>query len=96
LPEVFLGTSVVRTPSDLKGAVMRHVASSATSDRLILLDGVRVAEEDGWVLVIPDADEPACRIWAEGETPAALERILRHYEALVAEVVGDGDAATNK
>jgi mannose-1-phosphate guanylyltransferase/phosphomannomutase len=89
-PPVHLASRDVRTPWDQKGAVMRHVASSASSDRLILLDGVRVTEPEGWALVIPHADEPSCRIWAEGETEEALDSILDKYEALVTEVVGEG------
>ena len=88
-PDVHLAFREVRTPWDQKGAVMRHVASSASSDRLVLLDGVRVSEPDGWALVIPHADEPSCRIWAEGETEQALDEILERYEALVAEVTGE-------
>jgi mannose-1-phosphate guanylyltransferase/phosphomannomutase len=69
---------------------MRHVASSASSDRLVLLDGVRVAEEEGWALVIPHTDEPLCRIWAEGRSEEALREILNRYEALVFAVTGGG------
>jgi mannose-1-phosphate guanylyltransferase/phosphomannomutase len=88
LPRVHLGTREVRTPWERKGAVMRHVASSATSDRLVLLDGVRVAEPGGWALVIPLSDEPTCRIWAEGDDAETLGEILDRYEALVQDAVG--------
>ena len=88
LPKVHLASRIVRTPWDKKGAVMRHVASSASSDRLVLLDGVRVSEPHGWALVIPHADEPMCRIWAEGDTDEALKEILDRYEAMVTAVVG--------
>jgi mannose-1-phosphate guanylyltransferase/phosphomannomutase len=86
-PPVHLASRTVRTPWDKKGAVMRHVASSASSDRLVLLDGVRVSEPHGWALVIPHADEPMCRIWAEGDTEEALKEILDRYEAMVTAVV---------
>lgn len=89
-PDVHVGFRDVRTPWDLKGAVMRHVASSATNDRLVLLDGVRVSEPNGWALVIPHTDEPMCRIWAEGDGEGALAEILDRYEALVVNVVGAG------
>ena len=73
------------TPWDLRGAVMRHVASVEVPGRLVLLDGVKVVEENGWALVIPVPDEPICRVWAEGPTAEAAEQMVDRYAALVAE-----------
>jgi mannose-1-phosphate guanylyltransferase/phosphomannomutase len=86
LPAVHVATRAVQTPWHRKGAVMRTVASSAPADRLTLLDGVKVEEPDGWALVIPDPDEPLCRIWAEGNSHQEAERIADRYAALVYEV----------
>ena len=86
LPAVHVATRSVQTPWHRKGAVMRTVASSAPADRLTLLDGVKVQEPDGWALVIPDPDEPLCRIWAEGNSHQEAERIADRYAALVYEV----------
>jgi phosphomannomutase len=36
--------------------------------------------------VIPDPDEPLCRIWAEGNSHQEAERIADRYAALVYEV----------
>jgi hypothetical protein len=33
---------------------------------LVLLDGIKVRSATGWVLVVPDAEEPTTLIWAEG------------------------------
>jgi mannose-1-phosphate guanylyltransferase / phosphomannomutase len=90
LPHAHIAVRDVQTPWDLKGAVMRHVASSAPPERLMLLDGVKVQEEDGWALVIPYPDEPLCRIWAEGSSEAAAEALADRYVALVYEVTGTG------
>ncbi|HEX2196107.1 MAG TPA: sugar phosphate nucleotidyltransferase, partial [Actinomycetota bacterium] len=89
LPETNVVTLDVPTPWDLKGAVMRHVASeaSARGGRLVLLDGVKVVEGDSWALVIPYPDEPLCRIWAEAPTHAEAEALAGRYAALVADVV---------
>jgi mannose-1-phosphate guanylyltransferase/phosphomannomutase len=41
----------------------------------VLVDGVKVIEDDGWELVLPDPEEPLTHVWAEGPTePEARSR----------------------
>ena len=97
LPETNVVTLDVETPWDLKGAVMRHVASEAgtrAGAKLVLLDGVKVVEEDRWALVIPAPDEPLCRIWAEAPSRTEAETLAARYAALVREVV-EGTVASS-
>jgi mannose-1-phosphate guanylyltransferase/phosphomannomutase len=95
LPQTFVVTRDVRTPWQLKGAAMRHVASAAVPGRLMLLDGVKVVEEDRWALVIPLADEPACRIWAEAPSHDEAEALADRYVQLVESVVESGEQSTH-
>ena len=95
LPAVNLVTRDVRTPWELKGAVMRHVASVASPGKLVLLDGVKVVENDRWALVIPAPDEPLCRIWAEGPSVTDAEELADRYAQIVEDVVARGAEATN-
>lgn len=87
LPETHVVARDVRTPWQKKGEAMRHVASGAVPGRLMLLDGVKVVEQDRWALVIPLADEPACRIWAEAPSRAEAEALADRYVQLVESVV---------
>jgi mannose-1-phosphate guanylyltransferase/phosphomannomutase len=93
LPEVHIARREVRTSWERKGAVMRHVASvassmsGATAD-LVLLDGVKVVEEGNWTLVIPYPDEPMCGIWAEASDPATAEELAERMARIVAEAAG--------
>ena len=90
LPDVHVAKREVRTPWNQKGAVMRHVASVAAPGRLVLLDGVKIVEEDRWALVIPAPDEPLTRIWAEGPTDEVADALAERYATVVAEVVAEG------
>ena len=36
----------------------------------MLVDGVKVLHDDGWVLALPDPEEPLTHVWAEGRTDA--------------------------
>jgi mannose-1-phosphate guanylyltransferase/phosphomannomutase len=101
LPEVHIAKARVRTPWALKGAVMRSVASSGVPGRLLLLDGVKVIQEDRWALVIPHPDEPLSLIWAEAPSAEESEALVRRFAALVEEVVAEaeaegGDETTNQ
>jgi mannose-1-phosphate guanylyltransferase/phosphomannomutase len=86
LPAIHIARRNVPTPWHQKGAVMRTVATSAPSDALTLIDGVKIAEDGGWVLVLPHPDEPRCLIWAEGASEQAASERADRYVALVYEV----------
>lgn len=86
LPEVHLVTRDAPTPWHQKGEVMRTVAASASADRLTLIDGVKIAEEEGWALVLPHPDEPRSLIWAEGASEEIASAIADRYVGLVYEV----------
>ncbi|HYW53166.1 MAG TPA: hypothetical protein VE826_04300, partial [Dongiaceae bacterium] len=51
-----------------KGAVMRSLHDEAAhgNGKVDTLDGIRLARDGGWVLVLPDATEASVNIWAEG------------------------------
>jgi mannose-1-phosphate guanylyltransferase/phosphomannomutase len=44
-----------------------------------LVDGVKVVEEDGWALVLPDPEEPLTHVWAEADSDAAAEARAKEY-----------------
>jgi mannose-1-phosphate guanylyltransferase / phosphomannomutase len=90
LPEIHVARRDVQTPWNLKGAVMRRLSSMPVNGRLVLLDGVKVIEEDRWVLVIPLADEPLCRIWAEGRTDEEANELADHYAKIVEGIAEEG------
>ncbi|HYZ46269.1 MAG TPA: mannose-1-phosphate guanyltransferase, partial [Actinomycetota bacterium] len=89
LPPVHIARREVRTPWQLKGAVMRRIASLAVPGRLMLLDGVKVIQDDRWVLVIPHPDEPLCRVWSEAPTLAEAEEASERMAARIAAIVED-------
>jgi mannose-1-phosphate guanylyltransferase / phosphomannomutase len=83
-------------PWAMKGVVMRVLNEQLADRRLDLLDGIKVFDERGWMLALPDPDEPVLHLYAEGhddEATAALEAELR---GLVEEILqGDEAGARN-
>ena len=45
--------------------VMRTLVERSQGRELVLVDGVKVLEDDGWALVLPDPEEPLTHVWAE-------------------------------
>ncbi len=45
----------------------------------MLVDGVKVIEEDGWALVLPDPEEPLTHVWAEASNDSQAEARAKEY-----------------
>ena len=79
LPRSYQAHETVVTPWEQKGLVMRTLVELSKDRRLELIDGVKVIHDDGWVLALPDPEEPVTHIWAEGSTQAAADSLAREY-----------------
>ena len=87
LPRTHVVHETVATPSEQKGTIMRSLVENADRD-LVLVDGVKIVDDDGWVLVLPDPEQPISHVWAEAssagdarrraqETIGRIRRLLR-------------------
>lgn len=90
LPLVHMASRDVLTPWHLKGTVMREIAAAAAPGTAVLLDGVKVFEDEGWALVLPYPDEPMCRIVAEAGSSGSAAGLAGRYAAIVEDVVAGG------
>ncbi|MBV5260208.1 mannose-1-phosphate guanylyltransferase [Synechococcus moorigangaii CMS01] len=81
LPMVFHKSYTIRCPWRVKGSLMRHLVEIHASDRLELIDGVKIIDpvSDNWVLVLPDAGEPLVHIYANSDSREWVEESLRDY-----------------
>ncbi|MGH2735420.1 MAG: mannose-1-phosphate guanyltransferase, partial [Actinomycetota bacterium] len=96
LPPSHVASRSVRTPWQLKGTVMREIASEASPSELLLVDGVKIVERGRWALVIPAPDEPSCRIWAEAaDDDASAEHAQSYVERVERVVKAAEDKSTN-
>jgi mannose-1-phosphate guanylyltransferase/phosphomannomutase len=73
-----IAEEVVVTPWERKGAVMREMVERNGDRSLDLIDGVKIILDDGWVLVVPDPEEPATLVSAEA--PTESEAVARAQE----------------
>jgi mannose-1-phosphate guanylyltransferase / phosphomannomutase len=78
LPRTHVIHETVGTPAEHKGAVMRSLVESAQGE-LLLVDGVKELHEDGWVLVLPDPEDPISHVWAEAPSDSDARRRAQDY-----------------
>ena len=79
LPRTHLAHETVVTPWEQKGLVMRTLVELSKDRRLELIDGVKVIHDDGWVLALPDPEEPVTHIWAESSDSAGARSLAQEY-----------------
>jgi mannose-1-phosphate guanylyltransferase / phosphomannomutase len=79
LPPVNIVHESVVTPWEQKGMVMRTLVEQLAGRDLVLVDGVKVREEDGWALVLPDPEEPVTHVWAEGRSESRARALAQQY-----------------
>lgn len=73
LPEWHVSMVQVPCPWEHKGRVMRSLIAEQARDEIELFEGLRVRRSDGWVLVLPDASDPAFTVYAEAGTDREAE-----------------------
>jgi mannose-1-phosphate guanylyltransferase/phosphomannomutase len=79
LPPVRIAHQAVHTPWDQKGMLMRTLMERFQGRDLVLVDGIKVLEDDGWALVLPDPEEPLTHVWAEAPSAAQAESRAQEY-----------------
>jgi mannose-1-phosphate guanylyltransferase/phosphomannomutase len=80
LPEFHLAYERVPCPWETKGAVMRRLSEEHRhGKRAELVDGIKVYDEDAWVLVLPDSFEPVFHVFAESPDQRASAGLVSDY-----------------
>jgi mannose-1-phosphate guanylyltransferase/phosphomannomutase len=67
--------------------VMRTMLESVASEDVVLVDGVKVLEEDGWALIVPDPQEPWTHVWAEGQSDVEARARAHEYTVRIRRVL---------
>lgn len=88
VPAIFTDKREVPVSWEAKGKVIRYLIQDFPGSRLELMDGVKVYHPDGWALVLPDPDEPVCRVFSEGNTMEIAESLTEFYINRISNIVG--------
>ncbi len=87
-PVDHLAHRTVITPWEQKGMIMRSMVEAHQDRELILLDGVKIVLDVGWVLVLPDPDEPLTHVWAEGSDDRAALALAENFSRRIDDLLG--------
>jgi mannose-1-phosphate guanylyltransferase/phosphomannomutase len=77
----------VPTAWESKGLVMRSLVEQMSEQRTVLIDGVKVLEDGGWALLLPDPEAPVTHIWAEGSSGEEATARAGRYAELIANLL---------
>jgi phosphomannomutase len=66
---------------------MRSLVERADPARLVLIDGVKVLFDDGWVMALPDPGDPITHVWAEAASESAARGRAQEYGRRIAQLV---------
>lgn len=87
IPEFHLVKKNIDCPWDAKGKVMRSLTQEKTENKMELFEGVKIHHDKGWVLVLPDADEPVCTIYTEGVSAEVAESLSEMYVEKIRSII---------
>ncbi len=89
LPMFRLAYEQVRVPWEAKGTIMRRLAEeNRDGTHVELLDGIKIFDDNSWVLVLPDAVEPLFHVYAESPEEDASQALVDRYERKITEWIG--------
>lgn len=89
IPAFFMDKKDVSVPWEAKGRVIRRLIGEKTAGDMELLDGVKVFHPNGWTLVLPDPEEPVCRVFSEGVSMEVAQSLSDFYIEKISNIVGD-------
>lgn len=87
IPAFFVNKKQVPVPWEAKGKVIRQLIEEKPGE-LELLDGIKVYHQDGWALVLPDPEEPVCRVYTEGSSMEIAQELTDMYIEKINKITG--------
>jgi len=86
IPDVPRRYREVDCPWEQKGRIMRNLFEENKGHRVEMTDGLKVYHDQGWALVLPDAEEPVFRIYAEASSHEEADALTQMYMSRIQEL----------
>lgn len=87
LPPVYSEHDSMPCATTLKGTLMRLMMERYSSRNISTLDGVKLTEDNGWVLILPDPTLPKVHFYVNGTSREYCVSRLKQYRAEVEEMI---------
>mgnify|MGYP000890029669 CR=1 FL=1 len=79
IPDFHIQKKEVKCPWSAKGKVIRAIIEENDQDKIETTEGVKIFGDKGWVLVLPDAEKPVCRVISEGYSEEYAKELTDIY-----------------
>lgn len=86
IPKYYNKRCDIVCPWNMKGKVMRSIIEENMSKSVDLIEGVKLNYKDAWMLVLPDADEPICRVYTESVHSEQVEKLSDQMEKKIQQI----------
>lgn len=96
IPAFYIHEQEVECGFASKGKVIRMLSEDETQGKIDLSEGVKIINNDGWVLVIPHKERAVCRIIAEGSTTEFASELTDIYAKKVRKIASEKNRAIQK
>jgi mannose-1-phosphate guanylyltransferase/phosphomannomutase len=82
IPKFYMQEREIPCPWNKKGTVMRSLIEeeSKGKGKIELFEGIRISSDKGWALILPDSEDPVCRVYSEGIDEEYAEELAVFYE----------------
>lgn len=81
IPKTYMSTRDIECPWKEKGRVMRTLIDDANKEKfnIELYEGIKINQDKGWTLILPDSDEPLVKIYSEGISEEYAEELSEFF-----------------
>ncbi|MGI6537362.1 MAG: hypothetical protein ACOX22_03325 [Caldicoprobacterales bacterium] len=59
---------------------------SQSTGGIRLFEGVRIQNDKGWALILPDSEEPVCKVYSEGWNEEFTEELASYFEKRIQDI----------
>lgn len=77
IPHFHMAKEEAFCPWEEKGRVMRQFMEETKGKKVELLDGIKVYDEGGWVLILPDLEEPVFKVVSQARSEEDALRMAK-------------------
>lgn len=83
IPPCYTETRTIHCPWEMVGRIMHRLISEPGGAIVDTTDGVKFILNGGWVLIIPDGEQPMLRLVAEGWDARMTHDLMKHHVAKI-------------
>lgn len=87
LPKFYSVKGSVSCPWELRGKVFRSLIEEVRELKVTLLDGIKIYQDKGWVLILPSPIEPVFNVYAESQEEGYADKLLKEWVSKLRNIV---------